>query len=151
MLPDNTNQTPYAFAKLEEAARVVKQAITELPAWRKRVEKHKDNKPKARECYNDLQNQYSRLLGALDSAALSLMEMEMPDVAEHSVKLGRSIKSFNLLTPDYTKLCAILSEYLDRLPISKTTNAHIIGRLMNLVKWGIIPQKPKTSSTWFAA
>ena len=41
MLPDN-NQTPYAVAKLEESARIVKQAINELPALRKRLDKYRD-------------------------------------------------------------------------------------------------------------
>ena len=138
MLLDNNNQTPYAVAKLEEAARIVKQAVNELPALRKRVDKFKDNKPKAREIYNDFQQQYGRLLGALSSAALSLMEMELSDIADYSVKLSQSIKSFNLMTPDYTKLCAALSGYLDKLPVSesKTTNASIIGHLMNNVKMG---------------
>ena len=138
MSPDN-NQTPYAVAKLEESARIIKQAVNELPALRKRLDKYKDNKLKAREVYNDLQQQYGRLLGALSSAALSLMEMELPDIAEHSVKLRQSIKSFNLMTPDYTKLCAVLNGYLDNLPVSKTTNASIIGRLMNNVKMGYYP------------
>jgi len=140
MLPDN-NQTPYAIAKLEEAARVVKQAINELPLLRKKLDKNKDNKPKAREVYGDLQQQYSRLLGALSSAALSLLEMELSDIADYSVKLSQSIKSFNLMSPDYGKLCAALSGYLSKLPISemKTTNASIIGRLMNNVKIGYYP------------
>ena len=142
MLLDTTaNQIPYAIAKLEEAARIIKQAINELPALRKRLDKFKDNKPKAREVYGDLQQQYSRLLGGLSSAALSLMEMELSDEADHTIKLSQSIKSFNLMTPDYTKLCAVLSGYLDKLPIaeSKTTNASIIGRLMNTVKMGYYP------------
>jgi hypothetical protein len=42
-------------------------------------------------------------LGGLDTAALSLMEAEQDEPASHTVKLGQSIKSFNLLTPDYTK------------------------------------------------
>ena len=138
MLPDN-NQVPYAISKLEESVRIVRQSINELPVSRKRLEKYKDNKHKAHEIYNDLQQQYARLLGALSSAALSLMEMELPDVAEHSVKLRQSIKSFNLMTPDYTKLCAVLNSYLDKLAVSKTTNASIIGRLMNNVKMGYYP------------
>ena len=137
MLPDN-NQTPYAIAKLEEAARIVKQAINELPILRKRLDKNKENKAKAREIYGDLRQQYARLLGGLSSAALSLMEMELTDEAEHSVKLGQSIKSFNLMTPDYAKLCDVLNNYLEKLPVaeSKTTNNTIIGRLMNNVRMG---------------
>jgi hypothetical protein len=59
VLLDTKNQTPYAIAKLEEAARVVKQSIGELPALRKRLDKVKDNKPKIREAYGELQQQYS--------------------------------------------------------------------------------------------
>jgi hypothetical protein len=144
MPPDNNNQQPYALVKLEESTRTVKQAVSELPIIRKKLDKHQDNKLKAREIYNDLQQQYGRLLGALSSAALSLLEMEMLDIADYSVKLSKSIASFNLMTPDYTKLCAALSGYIAKLPVSdtpeaKTTNAHIIGRLMNRVKMGYYP------------
>ena len=145
-----SKQTPYAVAKLEEAARVIKQSANELPVLRKRLAKNKDDKPKAREIYADLQNQHRRLLGALDIAALSLLESEENDFANHSAKLGKSIKNFNLLTPDYGKLCDALNNYLSNLPMvnsnesdatpeAKTTNASIIGRLMNNVRMGYYP------------
>jgi len=67
-VPDDKSntQTPYALAKLEESARAIKQAVSELPALRKRLDKHKENKSKAREVYGDLQQQYARLLGGLN-------------------------------------------------------------------------------------
>jgi hypothetical protein len=139
MLPDDKNQQPYALAKLEEAARMVKQAIHELPSLRKRLDKHQSSQIKARELYGELQQQYNRLLGALNTAALSLLEMEQPDIADYSVKLNQSIKAFNLMTPDYTKLCTALSGYLSKLPVSKTTHAAVIGRLMNNIKMGYYP------------
>ena len=42
-MPDDKNniQTPYALAKLEESARAIKQAVSELPALRKRLDKLK--------------------------------------------------------------------------------------------------------------
>ena len=148
----NTNeqvQTPYALAKLSESARTVRQSINELPVLRRRLDKNKDVKPKAREIYGDMQNQLRRLLGALDVAALSLMEAEQDDLASHSTKLGQSIKSFNLMTPDYTKLCGVLDNYISKLPLehpgidisaeAKTTNNRIIGRLMNNVRMGYYP------------
>jgi hypothetical protein len=127
------------------------------------VEKARDDKPKAREVYGDLQNQHRRLVSALDTAALSLLEAEQEDMANHSVKLGQSINSFNLLTPDYSKLCAALSKYLSALPLcdtaeaeesnifdisnerayaddqTRTTNKTIIGRLMKNVRMGYYP------------
>ena len=153
-------QTPYAIAKLGESARAIRQAINELPALRKRLERNREVKAKAREIYNDMQNQHRKLLGALDTAALSLLEAEQDDMANHSVKLGQSIKSFNLMTPDYTKLCAVFNNYLSRLPLAdpsevniidgidtdtkdasavQTTNNRIIGRLMNNVRMGYYP------------
>jgi hypothetical protein len=146
-------ETPYAIAKLEESARVIKQSINELMTLRKRLEKNMNNKPKARELYDDLQNQQRRLISAFDTATLSLLEAEQNDFANHTVKLGQSVKSFNLMTPDYTKLCAALNNYLSGLPLktpseegvaidaenTQTTNARIIGRLMNNVRMGYYP------------
>jgi len=148
-------ETPYAIAKLEESTRVIKQAITELPTLRNRLDRNMGNKPKAREIHGDMQNQFRRLLGALDTAALSLLEEEQYELANHTVNLGQSIKSFNLMTPDYTKLCEVLSKYLSGLPhagqnevsitddaaftAAKTTNSQIIGRSMNSVRMGYYP------------
>jgi hypothetical protein len=104
-MENQNNQTPYSIAKLEEAARIIKQGINELPLIRKRLEKYKDNKPKAREIYVDLQQQHGRLLGALGTSALAMLEIDepnSPEMADYSVKLSQSIKGFNLMTPDYT-------------------------------------------------
>ena len=144
MLPENNNQTPYAVVKLEEAARVIKQSINELPSLRKRLEKNKENKAKAREIYNDLQQHHGKLLGSLGTANLALLEMEIADAADYSAKLSQSVKGFNLMTPDYGKLCGALTGYLSKLPVSnepeaRTTNATVIGRLMNNVKMGYYP------------
>jgi hypothetical protein len=143
-------QTPYAIAKLEEAARVIKQSVSELPLLRRRLAKNMDDKPKAREIHGDLQNQHRRLLCAFDTAALSLLESEQDDFANYTVKLSNSVKSFSLMTPDYTKLCEALNKFLSDLPLSdptetdtaseaQTTNARIIGRLMNNVRMGYYP------------
>lgn len=140
-MPPENSQQYYAIAKLEEAARAVKQAANELPLLRKRLEKFKGNKSKAREIYNDLKQQKEKLLSALNTATLSLLETEQPELVEYSVKLSNSVKAFNLMTPDYSKLCEVLSDYISKLPMSevKTTNAAIIGRLMATVKMGYYP------------
>lgn len=140
-MPPENSQQYYAIAKLEEAARAVKQAANEFPLLRKRLKKFKENKSKAREIYNDLKQQKEKLLSALNTAVLSLLETEQSELVEYSIKLSNSVKAFNLMTPDYSKLCAVLSDYLDKLPITeaKTTNAAIIGRLMSSVKMGYYP------------
>ena len=136
-MPLENNQQYYAAAKLEEASRAVKQAINELPILRKRLEKFKDNKSKAREIYNDLKQQREKLLSALNTAALSLLETEQSELVEYSVKLSNSVKAFNLMTPDYSKICAVLSDYITKLPT--TANAATIGHLMSAVKMGYYP------------
>lgn len=140
-MPPENSQQYYAIAKLEEAAGAVKQAANEFPLLRKRLEKFKENKSKAREIYNDLKQQREKLLSALNTATLSLLETEQSELVEYSVKLSNSVKAFNLMTPNYEKFCAVLSDYLAKLPISeaKTTNAAIIGRLMSSVKMGYYP------------
>lgn len=145
MLPDgDNNKQHFAVVKLEEAARAVRQALNDLPALRRRLEKYKEDKAKAREAYKDLQQQQAKLSAALRSAALSLLEMELFETADYSVKLSRSVGAFNLMTPNYSKLCAALNGYLQKLPVSgtpdaKTTNATVIGRLMANVKMGYYP------------
>lgn len=134
----------YALVKLQESARAVRQAVNEFPVLRRRIDKYQGNRAKAREAYNDLKQQQGRVLSALRYAALSLLEMELPQMADYSVKLSESIKAFNLMTPDYTRLCGFLSDYLEKLTIAenteaKTTSAAIIGHLMAGVKMGYYP------------
>lgn len=136
-MPPENNQQYYAVEKLEEAARAVKQAVNELPLLRRRMEKFKDNKSKAREIYGDLRQQKEKLLSALNTAALSFLETEQSELADYSVKLSNSVKAFNLTTPDYSKLCTVLSDYLSKFPT--TANAAIIGHLMSNVKMGYYP------------
>ncbi len=139
----NQNQTHYAIVKLEEAARIINQAINELASLRKKLDKLKNNKPKAQEAYADLQQQITKLKNSLDTSTLALLEMELPDIAGYSAKLNHAVKDFDLMTADYSKLCAALTEFLVKLPLSdnmaKTTNAAIIGRLMASVKMGYYP------------
>ena len=154
-------EIPYAIKRLEESVRIIKQSVNELPALRKRLDKNMTVKANARDIYNDLQNQHRRLVSAFDIAALSLFEAELDELANHTVKLGQSISAFVLMTPDYSKLCEVLGNYLAGLPITNpieaetivdavlndtnavneraTTNSRIIGRLMNRVRMGYYP------------
>lgn len=141
---EENSRQHYALVKLQESVRAVRQAVNEFPVLRRRIDKYQGNRAKAREAYNDLKQQQGRVLSALRYAALSLLEMELPQMADYSVKLSESVKVFNLMTPDYTRLCEFLSDYLEKLPIAenteaKTTSAAIIGHLMAGVKMGYYP------------
>jgi len=145
-------QTPYAVAKMGEATRIIKQVINQLPSLRRQLEYYKDNKRKARGIYSDLHNQHRKILSAFDTVTLSLHEAEQDELANDCFQLRQSLASFNLMTPSYTKLCAVLCTFLASLPFidsedalknddseAQTTNNRIIGRLMNNVRMGYYP------------
>ena len=77
----------YALVKLEESARAIRQAVNEFPVLRRRVEKYRENRAKAREAYNDLKQQQGRVLSALRYAALSLLEMELAQMADRVIRM----------------------------------------------------------------
>jgi len=134
---EDKRRIPYALAKLSEAARIIKQYANELPLLRRRLDRYKDNKPRAREVYSDLRQQCGRLTDAFDTVTLSLLEIDEFEIADYTVKLKQSVEKFNLMTPDYTKLCAVLNGYLEKLP--QTTNMDVVGRMMSVIKMGYYP------------
>jgi hypothetical protein len=68
------------------------------------------------------------------------MEMEQDALADYAGKLSASVKAFNLMTPDFSRFCGAVKDYVSKLPTAgKTTNASVIGRLMNNVRMGYYP------------
>lgn len=135
------NQTHYAIAKVSEATRVLSLAVQELPVMRSKLASLMEvKKERAKGIYDDIQKIRLKLIESLTLAFLSLEEMEEAELAAYTSKLIGSVKAFNIMTPDYTKFCDVLSGYMKQLPTeSQTTNARIIGRLMNRVKLGYYP------------
>lgn len=135
------NQKYYAFSKIEDTIRLVTLSVQELPVMRNKMEKHLSvNKSRAKGFYEDIQKMMGKLTDTLNQTYLLLSEMEEDDLAVYTLKLVDSVKAFNIMTPDYTKLCSVLVTYAKQLPSeNQTTNAKIIGRLMNRVKLGYYP------------
>ena len=143
---------------------MVRKAIAELPVMRKNIDalmnvKRKNPKSEAntkarmRQIADEMQVLRNRLVDAIQSARLLFCEVELLEMAELSGKLAASLKAFNLMTPDYAKLCSILQSYLSKFPIQQDddakhhlndahqpqANASIIARLMNNVRMGYYP------------
>ena len=98
----------YAIDRLEQAKRTILLAKEEMPAARKKIEKQLQKDPNgAKDWYQTLQSQQARLLGALDSCRLSLVEMELPDLAAAALSLEKAVAKFRLSTPDYSRSVAI--------------------------------------------
>lgn len=133
-----TKTTHYALVKINDSVKYITHAVTDMPVLRRRLEKYKDNKAKARSIAKDLQQVFDKTMDSINTIALALLEMDVPDLAEYSANLSKSLSNFKLITPDYSKLCAVLTDYLNKLP-AQTANHHVISRLMNNVKMGYYP------------
>lgn len=137
---------PFAWASLESAKGNIRQITDELPKYREKVEKLLPvSKERAKDWYDELGKQRDKLLDALAACRLYLLEMGMEQEAVFTGNLYDAVKNFVLMTPDYTKITAIMGEYLSRLPGGdehNTTNSAIIGRLMNNVRLGYYPTDP---------
>jgi len=134
----------YAMTRLGECGRVFQSAMTEMPAKRQSIEKHKQkgNIEKAKDSYKDLQNQHNKLLDAIVNAKLFLSEVELENEAVYAGNMYNAVKGFNLMTADYTKFIGAIGSLSEKLPsqdTNETTNARVIGRLMNNVKMGYYP------------
>lgn len=137
---------PFAWASLESAKRTIRQIADEMPKFREKVEKLLPvSKERAKDWYDELGKQRDKLLEALAACRLCLLEMSLEQEADFTGNLYSAVRDFALMTPDYARFTAILGEYLSRMPGGdehSTTNAAIIGRLMNNVRLGYYPTDP---------
>ena len=110
---------------------------------RARVERHRNTDlAAARDDYNDLQNTRQRLAEALGEAQLLLMETEEYQLAANAGQLKEGLLGFNLLSNTYRPVYDALNGFAAQLPVDGTTNARVVGRLMNNIKLGYYPTDP---------
>ena len=134
------NGTHYSMQKITEAKRSMEISIELLPKLRERLEGNKHKKSLAKNIYGDILSQFKDLHKAISLSILALHEMGETEQAGYASKLRDSVKDFNPLTPDYSKLCTVINSYVDSLPdIETKANAAIIARLMNNVRMGFYP------------
>lgn len=135
----------YVLDRLDTARRGILQLSEEMPACRAKVAKLMDsNKASAKDWYNTLNAQKKKLLEHLEVCRLSLEELGSEALAAYTAKLTQAVAAFAVMTPDYGKFAALLKDYLQRLPTREaiTTDASVIGRLMNNVRMGYYPTDP---------
>lgn len=95
-------------------------------------------KAEAFELYRLLERQRTYLVEQIRATRPFLMELENP-LAPAAQKLAEQLAAFPLMTADYSKLTEVLKRFADALPDHQTTDASIIGRLMNNVRLGHYP------------
>lgn len=96
----------------------------------------KNNIQRAQDTYSEIKSLKDRLLVIIYELGLLFSECEMIECSVYSNKLYSAVKSFNLLTPDYSKLISAIETLKKHIPKSEAVNAALIGHLMNNVSMG---------------
>ena len=135
------SESYYAIEKFAEAERSLVSIIEAMPIKRKAIDiyKEKNNVQRAKDTFTELESTKRKLLDTIRELGLLFSECDMSDASAFANKLYGSVKSFNLLTPDYTKLIFAVETLRKQIPKTETVDATLIGRLMNNVKMGYYP------------
>ena len=144
--PDAPQTEPrsYALERLRGLQSEVPRLTQAMVLCRARVERHRNTDlAAARDDYNDLQSARKQLAGALGEAQLLLMEAEEYTLAANAGQLKEGLLGFNLLSNTYRPVYDALNSFAAQLPVDGTTNARVVGRLMNNIKLGYYPTDPE--------
>ena len=135
------SESYYAIEKFAEAERSLVSIIEAMPIKRKAIDiyKEKNNVQRAKDTFTELESTKRKLLDTVRELGLLFSECDMSDASAFANKLYGGVKSFNLLTPDYTKLISAITTLKKQIPKTETVDATLIGRLMNNVKMGYYP------------
>ncbi len=141
-------ETLFAAENLSEARNAILRGSAELLPCRAKVEKyHEADLRRARACYEELVKARKRLLAALGSVRLALLEIEEYVLAKTAGKLLTGLAGFNLMSRAYKPVYEALRGFAEKLPERPdTVNAQVIGRLMNQVRMGYYPTDPENIS-----
>lgn len=130
----------YAIEQLKLCHLVLMQAIKEMTILRQKLKQLMDkDKLKAKKCYAAINRLRNITINGLKQAYLALLELNEDTLAKNALLLKGGLSGFNLMSQSYDKLCSVLLSFSNSLPLETTTNAALIGRLMNNVKMGHYP------------
>ena len=132
-----TGERSYALEELRGLQSQIPQLTQAMVICRAQVERHRDTDlAAARDDYSELQNTRNRLADTLGSAQLLLMEAEEYQAAAAAGQLREGLLGFHLLSNTYRPVYDALNGFAAQLPVDGTTNARVVGRLMNNIKMG---------------
>ncbi|WP_409969830.1 DUF6094 domain-containing protein [Bengtsoniella intestinalis] len=134
----------YALERLQDLKGQISKGMAEMLSLRGKVEKYKESDlPRAQRLYLELQKERNHLVSALGEAQLFLQETEEYQLSAMGAKLQQGMQGFNLMATAYKPVYEAVMAFAGKLPdATQTTNAAIIGRLMNNVKMGYYPTDP---------
>lgn len=143
--PEENGQHYYALERLVELRQGILRGAQTMVIQRAKVEKFRQTDLNAaRDAYSQLQKTRSNLVKTLSETQLCLMETEEYKLANMAGQLGGGLSGFNLMSNSYKPVYDALAAFSEQLPTQEgsTTNARVIGRLMNNVKMGYYPTDP---------
>lgn len=141
---EGASERYYAVERLGELQKEINRVITAMVVQRAKVEKYRHTDlAAAKDTYDQLAKSRHRLVTALGDARLCLMEAEEYQAANTAGQLQAGFAGFDLMSNNYKPVYDALCNFAQSLPVSgTTTNARVIGRLMNNVKMGYYPTDP---------
>ena len=142
-LEERDEQQFYASERLKDCQHMILRMAQSLVVQRARVEKARSaGLAAARDAYSDLQEVRGYLLEALSDVRPCLMEVEEYKLAAAAGQLHAGLAHFDLMSTAYKPVYDALCGFAGSLPVSGTTNAAVVGRLMNNIKLGYYPTDP---------
>lgn len=131
----------YVMDKFEELEKKLERIAEVLPIKRKAIEVYlkKEQKQRAKDVYTDIEEARKKLLDITQELSLLFAECDMQNGCDFANRLYGSVKQFNLMTPDYTKLSEAIETLIGNIPKSEKVNAKVVGHLMNGIKMGYYP------------
>lgn len=135
------SESYYVLDKFAEIDRSFVSIIEAMPIKRKAIDiyRQKNNMQRAKETFSDLEELKNMLLDNVRNLRLLFSEADMQQEADFAAKLYGAVKTFSLMTTDYTKLISALQSTKNQIPHNETVNARVIGNLMNNVRMGYYP------------
>ncbi len=133
----------YALEGLRTAQNDIIQLTQALVVWRGKVESYRSQDLEAaRDAYDILLDTRKRLAETLGGAQLLLLEAEEYQLAANAGRLKDGLLGFDLMSSVYRPVYNALTGFAAQLPVDGTTNAQVVGRLMNNIKMGYYPTDP---------
>lgn len=135
------SESYYVLEKFAECERTIREQIEVMPIKRRAVDifKEKNNIEQAKGTYSELKQIKEKVEDTIRQLGLLFAESDMPEESIFCTKLYKSVKEFNLMTPDYTKFIGVMNVLAEKIPKTETVNNKVIGHLMNNVKMGYFP------------
>jgi len=130
----------YAVVRLAECKKIITHYAMAMEVNRDGIAQCLDtDKPRAARFYNEIQRSRELIITAARECRLALLEIGDAELSQYAGNLSEQLAAFNLMTKSYATLTGVLKSFADKLPEATTTNAAIIGRLMNNVRMGYYP------------